>query len=42
MRWAEHGARVGEMRNAYELLFGKPDGKKSLGRSRLSVRIILD
>jgi hypothetical protein len=31
-RWAGHVARMGEMRNAYTLLSGKPEGKRPLGR----------
>jgi hypothetical protein len=27
MRWASHLARMGEKRNAYRLLVGKPEGK---------------
>jgi hypothetical protein len=27
MRWAGHVARMGEKRNAYRLLVGKPEGK---------------
>jgi hypothetical protein len=27
MRWSGHVARLGEKRNAYRLLVGKPDGK---------------
>jgi hypothetical protein len=34
MRWAEHVSRMSEKRNAYRLLVGKPEGKKSLGRPR--------
>jgi hypothetical protein len=34
MRWAGHVARMGEKRNAYRLLLGKPEGRRSLGRSR--------
>jgi hypothetical protein len=34
MRWAGHAARMGEKRNAYRILVGKPDGKRQLGRSR--------
>jgi hypothetical protein len=34
MRWAEHVARMGEKRNAYMLLVGKPEGRRGLGRSR--------
>jgi hypothetical protein len=34
MRWAGHVARMGEKRNAYSLLVGKPEGKRPLGRPR--------
>jgi hypothetical protein len=34
MRWAGHIARMGEKRNAYRLLVGKPEGKSPLGRPR--------
>jgi hypothetical protein len=34
MRWAGHVARMGEKRNAYRLLVGKPEGRRSLGRLR--------
>jgi hypothetical protein len=34
MRWAGHVARMGEKRNAYRLLAGKPEGKIPLGRPR--------
>jgi hypothetical protein len=34
MRWAGHVARMGEKRNVYKLLVGKPKGKRPLGRSR--------
>jgi hypothetical protein len=34
MRWAGHVARMGEKRNAYRLLVGKPKGERSLGRPR--------
>jgi hypothetical protein len=27
MRWAEHTARMGEMRNAYKIVVGKPERK---------------
>jgi hypothetical protein len=27
MRWAMNVARMGEMRNAYKILFGKPEAK---------------
>jgi hypothetical protein len=34
MRWVEHVARMGEKRNAYRLLVGKPERKRPLGRPR--------
>jgi hypothetical protein len=34
MKWARHVARMGEKRNVYRLLFGKPDRKRPLGRPR--------
>jgi hypothetical protein len=34
MRWAGHVARMGEMRNAYRLLAGNPEGKGPLGSPR--------
>jgi len=36
MRWAEHVARMGEMRGVYRVLFGNPEGKRPLGRPRLT------
>jgi hypothetical protein len=32
MRWAGHVAQMGEKRNAYRLLVGKPEGRRPLGR----------
>jgi hypothetical protein len=32
MRWAGHVTRVGEERNVYKVLVGKPEGKRPLGR----------
>jgi hypothetical protein len=34
MRWAGHVARMGEKRNVYRLLVGKPEGKRPLERPR--------
>jgi hypothetical protein len=34
MRWTGHVARMGEKRNAYRILVGKPEGKRPLGRPR--------
>jgi hypothetical protein len=34
MGWARHVADMGEMRNAYNILVGKPEGKRPLGRPR--------
>jgi hypothetical protein len=31
MRWAGHVTRMGEKRNAYRILVGKPEGKRLLG-----------
>jgi hypothetical protein len=33
-RWAGHVARMGEKRNVYMFLVGKPEGKRPLGRPR--------
>jgi hypothetical protein len=34
MRWAGHVARMGEGRDAYRVLVGRPEGKRPLGRPR--------
>jgi hypothetical protein len=34
MRWAVHVSRMGEKRNVYRLLVGKPVGMRPLGRPR--------
>jgi hypothetical protein len=34
MRWAGHATRIGEKRNVYRILMGKPEGKRPLGRPR--------
>jgi hypothetical protein len=34
LRWAGHVARMGEGRNVYRVLVGKPDGRRPLGRPR--------
>jgi hypothetical protein len=34
MRWAGHVARIGEKRNVYMLLVGKPEGKRPQGVQR--------
>jgi hypothetical protein len=34
MRWTGHVARMGEKRNVYRLLVGKPETKRPLGRKR--------
>jgi hypothetical protein len=36
MRWAGHVALMGEKRNAYRILVGKPEGKRPVGRPRRS------
>jgi hypothetical protein len=34
LRWARHVARMGEGRNVYRVLVGKPEGKRPLERPR--------
>jgi hypothetical protein len=34
MRWAGNVARMGEKRNVYRSLVGKPEGKRPLGRPK--------
>jgi hypothetical protein len=34
MRWARHVARMGEVRSAYNILVGRPEGRRPLGRPR--------
>ena len=34
MRWAGHVARMGERRDVYSFLVGKPEGRRPLGRPR--------
>jgi hypothetical protein len=34
MRWAAHVARIGEVRGAYNILVGRPEGRRPLGRPR--------
>jgi hypothetical protein len=41
MRWAWHVARMGEQRNVYRVLVGKPEEKRPLGISMHRGRIIL-
>jgi hypothetical protein len=41
MRWAGHVARMGEGRDVYRILVGKPESKRPLGRSRRRWEIIL-
>jgi hypothetical protein len=40
MRWAEHVAHMGEMRNAYEILIENLEGNRTLGRLGVGERII--
>jgi membrane-associated PAP2 superfamily phosphatase len=42
MRWAWHVARMGEKRNAYRILEGKPDGKRPLGNQDVGGWTILE
>ena len=34
MRWVRHVARMGERKDVYRILVGKPEGKRPLGRPR--------
>jgi len=34
MKWARHVARMGEIRNSYKILVGKPEEERRLGRPR--------
>jgi hypothetical protein len=34
MRWAGHVALMGEVRGAYNILVGRPEGRRPLGRPR--------
>jgi hypothetical protein len=34
MRWAGHVARMGEVRGAYNILVGGPEGRRPLGRPK--------
>jgi hypothetical protein len=34
MRWTGHVAQMGAKRNAYRILVGKPEGRRTLGRPR--------
>jgi hypothetical protein len=34
MRWAGHVALMGEVRDAYNILIGRPEGRRPLGRPR--------
>jgi hypothetical protein len=35
MKWVDNVTHIGEMRNGYKILVGKPEGKKQLGRPTL-------
>jgi hypothetical protein len=41
MRWAGHEAHMGEIRNAYNILVGKPEGKDHTENLGIDERIIL-
>jgi hypothetical protein len=43
MRWAGHVLRMGEMKNLYNILVGKREGKRSFGKlCRLKNNIRMD
>jgi hypothetical protein len=41
MGWARHVYLMGDMRIAYKILVGKPNGKRSLGRHSIEKGVIL-
>jgi hypothetical protein len=41
MKWARNVARIGEMRNAYDILIGKSEAKNHLEDLGVNGRIIL-
>jgi ribosomal protein L32 len=41
MRWAGHGERMEERKDAYRRLVGKPEGKRTLGRLNVDRSITL-
>jgi hypothetical protein len=42
MRWVEHVARMGEEKNVYKVLVGKPEGKRPLGKPKMGSEWILE
>jgi hypothetical protein len=42
MRWAGHVERMGEKRNAYRILMGKPEGKRPLQSIRGDETVIVN
>ena len=39
LRWAGHAAHMGQSRNTYRVLVGKPEGKRPLGRPRRTWKV---
>jgi hypothetical protein len=42
MRWAEHVVRIGEMKNAYIVLVGKPEGRDHSENLRIDGRVVFE
>jgi hypothetical protein len=42
MRWARHVARMGMMTNVYNILVGKSERKRPIGRTLIDGRIIFN
>jgi hypothetical protein len=42
MRWAGHVALMGEVRGAYNIFVGRPEGRRPLGRPRWEDNIKMD
>jgi hypothetical protein len=42
MQWLGHVAHMGDRRDAYSILVGRPNGKRTLGKPRHRWKIILE
>jgi hypothetical protein len=42
MRWAGHVARMGDIRNAYNILVGKPERKIPIGKTGVDGKMLLE
>jgi hypothetical protein len=42
MKWAGHVTRMGEKRNAYRIMVGRPEAKRPLGTPKTILKWILE